>query len=607
MPGRLVTLVGIGTLALASVGGCSDSAGGPPGSNGVPTASGASGGQTTGGSRGQTTGTGGVSTGGPDSPGVVAGEGGTSSAGVGGGGSGVGEAGTSPHPLAISAQDAVMRVAKVLWNAAPDASLLNLANTGMIKTRDDVNQLALRMLKDPRARAGVGAFYRWWLWLDQIATMKFASASILAVGGSLLPDPQRYPEWTPAMSADAAKETETFAVNVTLDIDGSFRTLMTGPFTYANARLASLYGISGIVGDALQKVDLDPSKRGGILTQPALLSLGVGVSPLPRQDTNPPRRGRILRDRFYCEFVDQRPLPPALEPPFSPSNSIRQSFDMVNANTLCARCHYGAELNSLGFPYEEFDQIGRYRTVDDSGHLVNMSGLKVWSDTSKAPVPINGPVQLASALTDMDVVQRCMGQQWLTFALGRPLGAAEDADLDGIHAAFKASSLDLRVLIAAAVASDAFLAPAGASADAGFAASTGTPDAGDGNVSIGTPSQGCSTAPVIFNSHGCTVCHTPTLTTPGLAGFDMTSAGWQTKLVGTGPSPSASTGSACQGKSLNYLNKSQPATGLFLDKLKATPSCGAQMPLPPFSPLSTSELACVQNWADNIVAGGMGQ
>src|SRR5260370_18788986 len=121
MPGRLVTLVGIGTLALASVGGCSDSAGGPPGSNGVPTASGASGGQTTGGSRGQTTGAGGVSTGGPDSPGLLAGEGGPSSAGVGGRGAGVGEAGTSPHPLAISAQDAVMRVAKVLWNAAPDA------------------------------------------------------------------------------------------------------------------------------------------------------------------------------------------------------------------------------------------------------------------------------------------------------------------------------------------------------------------------------------------------------------------------------------------------------------------------------------------------------
>ncbi|HEX3694310.1 MAG TPA: hypothetical protein VH374_02880 [Polyangia bacterium] len=54
--------------------------------------------------------------------------------------------------------------------------------------------------------------------------------------------------------------------------------------------------------------------------------------------------------------------------------------------------------------------------------------------------------------------------------------------------------------------------------------------------------------------------------------------------------------------------RSQPATGLFLDKLKATPPCGAQMPLATVAaPLSATEMACVQKWANNIVGGGTGQ
>ncbi len=90
-------------------------------------------------------------------------------------------------------------------------------------------------------------------------------------------------------------------------------------------------------------------------------------------------------------------------------------------------------------------------------------------------------------------------------------------------------------------------------------------------------------------------------TAPAFAGFDL-----YKPLVGVGPPDGAPSSNLCKGKGLNYLNKTQPATGLLLDKLKPNPPCGEQMPyhLPG---LSASDMACMQKWANNIVAGGSGR
>lgn len=104
----------------------------------------------------------------------------------------------------------------------------------------------------------------------------------------------------------------------------------------------------------------------------------------------------------------------------------------------------------------------------------------------------------------------------------------------------------------------------------------------------------------------CRGCH-DAQAAPAFGGLDMATPGWERKLVGAPPPAGAPGTNACN-KSLNYLNRTQPATGLFLDKLKASPPCGAQMPLAAVAPpLSASELACVQKWANNVVAGGAGQ
>lgn len=64
-------------------------------------------------------------------------------------------------------------------------------------------------------------------------------------------------------------ETERFAEHVVFEGSGDLKSLFTAPYTFANDLLAPLYGVQGVTGSELRKVDLDPSQRAGIFTSSA--------------------------------------------------------------------------------------------------------------------------------------------------------------------------------------------------------------------------------------------------------------------------------------------------------------------------------------------------
>ena len=91
------------------------------------------------------------------------------------------------------------------------------------------------------------------------------------------------------------------------------------------------------------------------------------------------------------------------------------------------------------------------------------------------------------------------------------------------------------------------------------------------------------------------------------AGLDLTSVGWQTKLVGKGPTAGvggSQTQSMCAGMGLVYLTAgSKPASGLFIDKINpgAAAPCGAHMPNLSVM-LSASDFACFQSYLTTITS-----
>jgi hypothetical protein len=382
----------------------------------------------------------------PDGGGGSLGNGGAGLAGAAGTGTGgtlgsvggaSGTGGAVMTPLPISANEALTRVAAVVWNSAPDAALLSQA--GQIKTVVDLHAIIQQTLTDPRAAAGVGAFYRWWLNLPALA--------------QLSKDTSVFPAYTPELQADMALETETFGVNVTLAMNGSYRTLLTAGFSFIDARLADIYGVTGVTGDTLQQVTLPAGQRAGLLTQPALQALGSIAT-----RNSPPRRGDYIAARFLCQQVG--PPPPNLSTAqldlSQPGITLRQELQItVQQSAACVGCHQ--MLDPVGDAFEGFDAIGRTRTIDN-GAAVDVSGLNIMS-LSVSPTLVNGPIELANAIADDAKAHDCMARKWLSFALGRDLQSADDASVAKINASFSAASFNLKELIAAVLTSDPFLAP----------------------------------------------------------------------------------------------------------------------------------------------------
>jgi Protein of unknown function (DUF1588) len=224
--------------------------------------------------------------------------------------------------------------------------------------------------------------------------------------------------------------------------------------SFINARLADVYGVPNVQGDALTQVNLDPKQRAGLLTQPALLALWSDTA-----RTDPSRRGTLVDEKVFCLDV---PPPPANLPPaatLTPGMTQRQATEAISSlSASCAACH--ALIDPPGLVYENFDAIGRWRTTDN-GQPVDVSGLRILNINDTPVVVSGGPIELANVAAQAASSQKCMIRQWEAFALGKPNANALDSniDLNEAYAVFKATSFNLKELIVSVLTTDAFLAP----------------------------------------------------------------------------------------------------------------------------------------------------
>jgi hypothetical protein len=103
----------------------------------------------------------------------------------------------------------------------------------------------------------------------------------------------------------------------------------------------------------------------------------------------------------------------------------------------------------------------------------------------------------------------------------------------------------------------------------------------------------------IFEAKNCALtgaCHDAN---GAAANFKMTGAGWENNLVNVMPKGGGTLASECGGANMPYITKANPAGGLLLMKLKASPSCGDRMPtLGDY--LTATEIDCIQRWATKL-------
>ena len=325
------------------------------------------------------------------------------------------------------------RLSYLIWGSMPDDALFAAAAANELQTPAQLATQARRMLADPKAHPAVTEFFTEWLTLTAVI--------------STAKDPMTYPLATDTMRASMLQETQAFVNYVMWNADGRLDTLLTAPVSFINQPLAQIYGLTGVTGMALQQTALDPTTRGGILSQPSLMT----VLSDPDQ-SSPVLRGRFVRERLLCQTI--APPPPNLNitpPMVQPGVPTRQRFAQHEVDPTCSGCHH--LMDPIGFGFEGFDAIGRARMMDE-GHPVDTSGTLTGTDVDGTFTGVPG---LGQRLAGSIEVANCVTTEWFRFGLGRFETSDDSCSLASIRQTFDASHHDMRELIVAITQTDAFM------------------------------------------------------------------------------------------------------------------------------------------------------
>jgi len=337
----------------------------------------------------------------------------------------------SGDAVELTSYEMAARLAYFLTGSPPDDELFQAARDGTLEP-DEVTAQAQRLLGSPQNRAIVSGFYSRLFSLDVV-------------------NPNVDPTFAPLLNQqviEAMREGSLrFIEDVTFDGPGTFEALLSEPSEWVNGPLATFYGLPGVNGNDWQKVELDPTRAAGLFTQPAFL---VAASYSSR--THPVQRGRAILSSVLCSAPG---LPPpgviaAVDVPPAVSGTTRQLLEAETGAAPCQNCH--RDMNAIGFAFEHYDAVGRWRDVD-SGLPVDSSGELAITD---ARGPFRDAVELVHHIATSDDAKACFVTQWLGDAYRRaemPEDACSKAEL---AQAFIASGGNITQLVVALSQTDNF-------------------------------------------------------------------------------------------------------------------------------------------------------
>jgi len=322
------------------------------------------------------------------------------------------------------------RLSYFLWSSPPDDKLLQLAAQNEL--RKNLAAELKRMISDYRATSITENFAGQWL---QLRDMDIVS-----------PDPRRFPEWKGGIAYAMKRESQIFFEHILKD-NRSVIEFLNADYSFMDRKLAAFYGIDGVKSDKFEKVSLQGTTRGGILTQGSILTL---TSEQTR--TSPVKRGKYLLENILGTPPPPAPggVPPLDEKKARFSNlTLREQLAEHRSNASCAGCH--AFLDPIGFAFENYDAIGRFRT-EEKKHPIDASGTLVRGQQFKDLTELRTILARDMA----DDFTRNLAENLLTYSLGRGLGYSDKPAVHEVVRRTKTSGYKFQDMILAVIESVPF-------------------------------------------------------------------------------------------------------------------------------------------------------
>ncbi len=239
--------------------------------------------------------------------------------------------------------------------------------------------------------------------------------------------------------------------------------------------LPSMPGQGGKYGgnDQLDYHPVQPfalQNRKGILTHPAWL---VAFSANTASD--PIRRGKWIREKLLAGVVPDVPITVDAKVPDDAPKTLRERVHSVTQAAACVKCH--SRMNDLGYPLEQFDDFGRFRSLEPLEHPDNLiaagNGKSTFDVYKTKPIDptgvlsgtgdpkLDGPVKdsfdLIDRLAKSDRVRQSIIRHAFRFFLGRNELPSDSRTLIAADQAYLKSGGSFKAVVVSLLTSDSFI------------------------------------------------------------------------------------------------------------------------------------------------------
>lgn len=343
------------------------------------------------------------------------------------------EAGVAPGPdgrAALDDWEVASRLSYFLYDSMPDADLFDAARGGRLRTPEQIEAAARRMLTQPRVLDKLVSFHE--------QAWQFGRFSRIS------PDTATYPN-VPSGFVNRLRESAAAFVEDVIASGGGLEELLTAPYAFVDEGLAPLYGVSAPGSSTgLSRVEFPGGERQGLLMQIGFLAANAYSI-----RTDPIHRGLFVQRNVLCRTIPEPPPGAAttpLPPTDEPIETTREEISLLTGQSYCPACH--TQINPPGFAFEGFDAVGQVRETEN-GVAVDTSAEMVLDGQL---VSFDGPAELIALLARSQEAHRCYAARWIEFTYGRPLALDDVPTWD----AMAGESLPIADIVVALVKSPTF-------------------------------------------------------------------------------------------------------------------------------------------------------
>lgn len=307
----------------------------------------------------------------------------------------------APNGHELDAYSKATRLSFFLWNAPPDAELLDAAARGDLETSRGLTTQVDRLMSSPRITDGVRAFFA-----DMLGFEEF---------DELAKDSTIYPAFSLKVANDAKEQALRTITHHLIDLQGDYRGLFTTRHTFVTRALGAVYRVPVASENGWEPYEFPPNDpRAGIVTQVGFVAL----------HSHPGRssatlRGMAVRELLMCQKV---PLPPnnvdfsVVQNTDNPVfKTARDRLTAHRSEPMCAGCHKITD--PIGLALEKFDGLGQYRETEN--------GVEIDASGELEGRPFSNAAELGKVLSETPATVSCVVDNVYRYAVGRTLAPSE--------------------------------------------------------------------------------------------------------------------------------------------------------------------------------------